>query len=357
LAARKGLLSEKLWKEKERRQDIMKIHYFQRYHEKENVATANTMLLLSRLYSYSSEKFFRFLKSEFFSDSFEPEIVFNLQEKSIESIPDATITQESFKIVVETKLSDWFYSDQLLRHLKSFSDEKYKVMITLAPELMDSEKKKEFEIQLKDFNTSQTYPVMHINTTFEGVVNAIQDVVDDKDYEMQEVLDDYLNYCYRDRLIIVSDSWKRMRVQLAGKTFDFNVKENLYYDNIDRGFSAHDYLGLYKEKSVRAIGKINTIITGVVTNAGIEYKAELGYLTDERKQQINRAIEDGKNYGYVLDAIRYFFVDKFYEADFKKITPKAPRGSRVFDLTQILDTEQLPNLEEFAKNLTSKTWG
>lgn len=34
----------------------MKIHYFQRYHEKENVATANTMLLLSRLYSYSSDK-------------------------------------------------------------------------------------------------------------------------------------------------------------------------------------------------------------------------------------------------------------------------------------------------------------
>lgn len=32
----------------------MKIHYFQRYHEKENVATANTMLLLLRLYSYSS---------------------------------------------------------------------------------------------------------------------------------------------------------------------------------------------------------------------------------------------------------------------------------------------------------------
>lgn len=58
----------------------MKIHYFQRYHEKENVATANTMLLLSRLYSYSSDKFFRFLKSEYFSDSFNPEIVFTLQE-------------------------------------------------------------------------------------------------------------------------------------------------------------------------------------------------------------------------------------------------------------------------------------
>lgn len=335
----------------------MKIHYFQRYHEKENVATANTMLLLSRLYQYSSDKFFRFLKSEFFSDAFEPEIVFNLQEKSVESIPDATITQESFKIVVETKMSDWFYTDQLLRHLKSFGDEKYKVMITLAPELMNPEKKKEFEEHLKEYNATQTYPVMHVNTVFERIVDAIRDVIDDRDYEMQEVLDDYLNYCYNDKLIIVSDSWKRMRVQLAGTTFNFNVSENLYYDNIERGFSAHDYLGLYKEKSVRAIGKIKAIITAVTTEVGIEYKAELGELTDDRKQQICNAIEDGKNYGYVMTGERYFFVDKFYETDFKKITPRAPMGTRVFDLTQVLETEQLPETEGIAGLLKTKTWG
>lgn len=335
----------------------MKIHYFQRYHEKENVATANTMLLLSRLYSYSSDKFFRFLKSEFFSDSFEPEIVFNLQEKSVDSIPDATITQESFKIVVETKMSDWFYTDQLMRHLKSFGDEKYKVMITLAPELMNPEKKKEFEIHLKEYNGTQTHPVIHVNTVFERIIDAIRDVIDDRDYEMQEVLDDYLNYCYKDKLIVVSDSWKRMRVQLAGTTFDFNLRENLYYDNIDRGFSAHDYLGLYKEKSVRAIGKISAIIAAVTKETGLEYKVESGALTDERKQQINRAIKDGKNYGYELDATRYFFVDKFYETNFKKITPRAPMGSRVFDLTQILETDKLPGTDEIAELLNTKTWG
>ena len=130
----------------------MQIHYFQRYHKKEDVATANTMLLLSRLYSYSSDKFFRFLKLEYFSDLFNPEIIFTLQEKSEDSIPDATITQESFKIVVETKMSNWFYEDQLLRHLNSFSDEKYKVMLTLAPELMEEGKKADFEEKLKAYN-------------------------------------------------------------------------------------------------------------------------------------------------------------------------------------------------------------
>jgi len=336
----------------------MKIHYFQRYHEKENVATANTMLLLSRLYQYSSDKFFSFLKSEFFSDSFEPEIVFNLQEKSVDSIPDATITQESFKIVVETKMSDWFYSNQLMRHLNSFKDEKYKVMITLAPELMLESKKADFEQQLKDYNDTQTYPVIHINTTFEGVANAIQEVIDDRDYEMREVLEDYLNYCYNDGLITVSDSWKFMRMQLAATTLDFNVREDIYYDNAERGFRAHDYLSLYKNKSVRAVGKFCARIIAVETKDGMQYEAEYGELTEERKDKILRAITDGDGYGYDLRSIkhRYFFVEKFHETDFKKITPRAPMGSRVFDLTQILETEQLPSTQAIAELLKTKTW-
>ena len=60
-------------------EDVMKIHYFQRYHKGEDVATANTMLLLSRLYSYSSGKFFQFLQEQYFGDVvFEPELAFVL---------------------------------------------------------------------------------------------------------------------------------------------------------------------------------------------------------------------------------------------------------------------------------------
>lgn len=336
----------------------MKIHYFQRYHTKENVATANTMLLLSRLYSYSSEKFFSFLKSEFFYDSFKPEISFTLQKRNRDSIPDATIVQEGFKIVVETKMNDWFYSEQLLKHLNSFSDEKYKVIITLAPELMEEKKKSIFEEQLRKYNSTQNYPVIHINTTFEKLVNAIQDVIDDRDYEFQEILDDYLDYCYTDRLITVSDSWKYMRMQLAGATINFNMDNNIYYDNAERGFRAHDYLGLYNKKSVRAIGKVCARITAVKTKDGIQYNAEFGEITEERKEKIIKAIDDGKLHGYDLSNSlhRYFFVEKFYKTDFKKITPKPPMGTRNFDLSQVLGLNEIPNTEKIAELLKEKTW-
>lgn len=336
----------------------MKIHYFQRYHEKENVATANTMLLLSRLYSYSSDKFFGFLKSEYFADSFEPELVFTLQEKSVDSIPDATITQEGFKIVVETKLTDWFYSDQLMRHLKSFGDEKNKIMITLASELMAEEKLADFEKQLKEYNETQTYPVIHINTTFEMMANAIGDVIDDRDYEMQEVLEDYLNYCYKDGLIPVSDSWKYLRMQLAGTTIDFNISNNIYYDKSERGFRAHDYLGLYKQKSVHAIGKICARITAVETETGVKYTPEFGELTEERKQMIAKAMADGDSHGYDLRTVehRYFFVEQFYETDFKKISSGGSMGTRIFDLSALLGSDEIPEVELLAELLKDKSW-
>lgn len=335
----------------------MKIHYFQRYHAKENVATANTMLLLSRLYQYSTDKFFRFLNSWAFPEGFESEIVFQLQEKNDKSVLDATITQDSFKIAVETKLSDWFYGDQLERHLSSFKNEKQKVLLTLAPEYMETEKRKVFESRLADYNKSQETPIRHVNTTFEELVNRIQEVIDDRDYEIQEVLEDYLNYCYHDGLIPVSDGWKFMRVQLAGTTFDFNVRENLYYDNIERGFRAHRYLGLYKNKSVRAVGEVIAIITGTQNQNGtLTYQVEQGELTEERKKTIERAILDGKKYGYVLDSTRFFFVKEFYETDFRKSTPRAPMGTRIFDLTTVLETTEIPDTEQLAQILSQKTW-
>lgn len=79
-------------------------------------------------------------------------------------------------------------------------------------------------------------------------------------------------------------------------------------------------------------------------------------MTDERKQQILKVMEDGKKYGYDMISERYFFVDKFYETDFKKITPRAPMGTRVFDLTQVLELEKLPDVQGIAELLRTKTW-
>ena len=90
----------------------------------------------------------------------------------------------------------------------------------------------------------------------------------------------------------------------------------------------------------------------------MKYNAEFGELTDERKETIEKAMADGDSHGYDLRSIehRYFFVDKFYETDFKKVTPRAPMGTRIFDLTQVLGTEDIPDIEELAQRLMSESW-
>lgn len=69
-----------------------------------------------------------------------------------------------------------------------------------------------------------------MNITFEEFAAAYRAVPDERDYEMLDILDDYFDYCYHDGLIAGADSWKFTRMQLAGATFDFNVKEGVYRD-------------------------------------------------------------------------------------------------------------------------------
>ena len=207
---------------------------------------------------------------------------------------------------------------------------------------------------MSKFNNENNTNIIHIHTTFEKIVESIDEIIDERDYDMKDILQDYTEYCYTDKLI--PDSWKRMRVQLAGTTLAINKKLNLYYDDVDRGFSEHEYIGLYNQKSVRVIGKIKAIIVGRYENGEWVFVTEKGTLTDDIKNRIVEARDDGKNYGYKMTNQRYFIVENFYETDFKKETPNAPWGSRVFDLTEVLGVEKLPDVEEIANQLNKKTW-
>ena len=343
----------------------MKIHYFQRYHQKENVATANTMLLLSRLYSYSPDKFYRLLRSFFFEESFEPEMNIDLQVKGDNSVPDAVIVQPGFKIIVETKLDDWFHSDQLKNHLSSFKDENRKVLLTIASEKMEQKKLEEFQKELDEFNKTQKIPVFHVNTTFEELTQAVQDVIDENDAQMQDILEDYLDFCYdpANPLIKSYDAWKYLRVQLAGRTLEFCKENGVYYDLARHGFREHEYLGLYKQKSVRAIGKIEIIIPAVMKDGDLDVQFPDKIPESKReeyKQRIRKAMEEAKKNGDTnLETARhnYFFVEQFYETDFKKTSSRAPFGSRIFDLSKILGIkDKLPGTKEIAEILKTKTW-
>ncbi|MCD8378459.1 MAG: hypothetical protein LUB59_06700 [Candidatus Gastranaerophilales bacterium] len=45
---------------------------------------------------------------------------------------------------------------------------------------------------------------------------------------------------------------------------------------------------------------------------------------------------------------------KFYDTDFKKVTPYAPMGTRFFDLCDVLQADNLPDVETIAELLYKK---
>ena len=93
------------------------IHYFQRYSQKENVLTNNTLLLFSRLYQHSPISFQNFL-NDLLDLDVDAGISFSQQIKGQGSVPDGSLTQTSFRIIVETKLHENFSVGQLKGHLQ-----------------------------------------------------------------------------------------------------------------------------------------------------------------------------------------------------------------------------------------------
>lgn len=73
---------------------------------------------------------------------------------------------------------------------------------------------------------------------------------------------------------------------------------------------------------------------------------------------IAKAMADGDSHGYDLRTIehRYFFVEQFYETDFKKITSGGSMGTRIFDLSTLLGIDEMPDVEQIAELLKTKSW-
>lgn len=338
--------------------EMKNIHYFQRYHKPEDVHTANAMLLLSRLYHFSPNKFYDFIKP-LFKQNGEVDLTLQIgtQDKKgkTNTIPDAVILQESFKIVVETKLANNFSLSQLKGHLEDFNDEHNKLLLTLDCEEISD------ELHNKINELCEDKGIIYTHLTFETLIDKIREQIDDKDYDFFDVIDDYEAYCIEDGLLPTNKYKIDMRI--VSDTFDKNMELGLYYYGM-KGSINCDYLGLYKNKSMRAIGKIIKKCEVEVTNKDlvnpqiIVQKTDGDIINDVDKERIIEAIKDSPNYGYNLaeGKHRFFIVDKFYETDFKKINKYAPRGKKIFDIRDILGTKNIPETKELAERLKQETW-
>lgn len=333
------------------------IHYFQRYSQPENVATNNTLLLFSRLYQHSPSKFKGFLNDLLDDTDFQAGVFFNQQERGNTSVPDGTISQTSFKVVVETKMHQHFSIPQLSGHLNSFRKEEFQVLLSLSPRQPDNLLQTQIHSEVKIYNDTNLTSIKYIPTTFQQIVEKFNNVIEDRDFELVEIIDDYEDYCLSSGLI--TDVEYRMRVVTCGWTLQENFQYNLYYDPASRGYSEHTYLGIYSDKSVRGIGKIENIITTDLLPSGqLQIIQSTAPVTQQQEQNIIAIIPVAfqNNSFQIATGHKFFCVEKFYETDFVKTTKYPLQGTKFFNLKTELKIDTLPTTKEIAEMLKQITW-
>jgi hypothetical protein len=147
-----------------------------------------------------------------------------------------------------------------------------------------------------------------------------------------------------------------MGAVLTNNTIKDNKVYNLYYHPSTRSDLKCTYIGLYKEKEIKYIGKISKIIKASNKDEKFEIKKpENGVIEKEEEDRIKKAMGSNK----VFEEYHTFFiVDEFYETKYKKESKGGLRGLKYFNLKEILDLEESSEkkTEEIANELKGKLW-
>ena len=332
------------------------IHYFPRYNQKENQVTNNTQLLLSRLYYHSPLKFEKILNEILTDEIFNLNVGVNFsqQNKGHNSIPDGSISQESFQILIETKTSSGFSANQLIRHLSGF-DKQYsdKILLALSPYDVPVEVITKVNRHIKSGDPKR---IRFTATTFAQIIAAVRNNISEYETEISEVLNDFEEYCIESKLVNYHESSTLLAFSTS-RSHKENKKYNLYYDPATRNNNhKFTYLGLYRNKKIYAIGKYSkTVYCDLYEGKLVPTRGETLDITDDEYQRIKDIIEETDYYD-LRYGNKFTLVDEFIKTEFKKDSPYGMRQKQYFFLKNYTDKAAEMSTEEIAEFLKKKTW-
>lgn len=324
-----------------------KIHYFQRYSSVENTVTNNTLQLLARVYAYSTTQASQLL-TELTGESIEIGIGINQQERGQGSVPDGAIIQRSFKVLIESKVDSATDTDQLLRHADSFSGEDQKVLLLLTREPIG-----EAGDDIKKQVSTRHPNVIFKNVTYEEICRAATSLFREYEYEMRALVDDYVEYCNDAGLF--DQSRYLMRIVPCGQSLVINRKYGIYFHPSDRGYTRHQYLGIYKDKAVQALWSIDSVFD--IDYDGVRLSKTLiqGRDTDEYDGKLLAIIKDAEvECGYEIATGHRFFCGTPIDTNYIKSSSGGIQGARFVNLREVIG--EFSSASEAAQKLMGKQW-
>ncbi len=326
---------------------MSKIHYFQRYSSVENTVTNNTLQLLARIYNYSNSQASKLL-SEITGESIEIGIEINQQERAKESVPDGAIIQRSFKVLIESKVDAGVNVDQLLKHAEHFTNESQKILLLLTKQPIGQE-----EENISRAITNKCPGVIFKNITYEAICEAIKGLFRDYEFEMSSLVGDYIEYCNDANLF--DQSKFLMRILPCGKSVEINRKYGVYFHPSDRGYTKHSFVGIYANKKVQFIWKIDSVFDVELDDKGLRKTLVQGRNTNEYDEKIINIIKDANTFcEYDIESGHRFFCGLPVETDYQKTSSGGIQGARLTNLRDVIGT--FTDTADVANKLRGKQW-
>ena len=330
------------------------VHYFPRYSQKENFVTNNSLLLLTRLHSFSRLKFEKLISLLCAENEIDPPdigLVITQQAGTGKSVLDGFISQRSFRLAIETKTSSEFHLDQLQRHLSIFESNCEQQYLLLL-----SNEEKGVSSELRD-SLLEKIPkgVELLETSFEKLIQFFRGCITEYDEEMVELVADYEAFC--SEMKILSTDQDTMFVPPCGRSFGENIEYKLYYCPSSWNRRNVRYLGIYKNKAVQAIGVIaKTVRCDLNLETGTVDCLDKGVIltSDEKKRILGAAQSALKENGWNLSTgTQFFLCDEMEICSFKKRTPQGIMGHRYINIKKYFSKNIPKNLTDVAFGLSN----
>ena len=290
-------------------------HYFQRYSSRENWITNATLLLLSRLNHHNPRYFQAAINTVLAENNVEisTAVEFKQQQGGYgnRNVIDGLITQPSFAIAIETKLYDNQDTDQLVRHLQSLKgNADVKVLLALSVNDTDSGILEQIRKEIQDGDHDVN--IKPASTTYQKIIEAIQEVISNNDIALQEILDDYIALCDEHNLLNT-----RNRTMLAvpvNKSIETNLAHDIYYHAATRRYNRpFSFIGFYSYKKLRAVGRITLTVAADLVEGELTFpEGRPAELTAEQEQRIRETIKTTKYYD-LHSGIKFYLLQDVVE--------------------------------------------
>lgn len=333
------------------------LNQFQQYSQGENTVTNNVLLMLSNLYEINPKYYEEFIKG-LTEDSDNYEVIPSFRQQvgnKGDGIIDGHIQVKATKIIIETKLHGLEWVEKLIKYEKSFEKYEYSLLFHLSSKKYSNKKVDQIENKLAE--KRGVGKINFFSLTYQDLVDQLKELASNYQYEnyLQRLNEHFEAYCLGMGLMPRSNHI--LRAMACGQSFDLNIKHQFYFDLANRGYSSFNYLGIYKWKSVRYIGKVeNIIIADWDDIKGLTIKDSKNDVTDDQEKRLIAAIKDSLDKGWTVDYNhRFFLLKDFEKTDFKKTSPGGIFRVRYFNLENIL--EKVPKqMKQIANDLKTIEW-